>query len=77
MERSQSAPALFIEAVDHSLYLICEHPDRWRNVYDKYYELGVKKYPFSIVYTIDAEQGLIIIISIYHFSRNPGKKYKK
>ena len=76
-ERSWPAADQFIEAVDHALQLICEHPYRWRNEYRKYYELGVKKYPFSIVYTIEAEQELVIVSSIYHHSRNPKKKYRK
>ncbi len=76
-ERSRLAADQFIEAVDHALQLICDHPNRWRNEYKNYYELGVKKYPFSIVYTIDAKQGLVIVSSIYHQSRNPKKKYKK
>ena len=76
-ERSWPAADQFIEAVDNALQLICEYPMRWRNEYREYYELGVKKYPFSIVYTIDPEQELVIVSSIYHHSRNPQKKYKK
>ena len=76
-ERSWPAADQFIESVDHALQLICEHPDRWRNEYKKYYELGVKKYPYSIVYTIDRESELVIVSSIYHHRRNPKKKYKK
>ena len=75
-ERSLAAANQFIEAVDHTLQLICEHPDRWRNEYKKYYELGLNKYPFSIVYTIEAENHMVVVRSIYH-SRNPKKKYKK
>jgi plasmid stabilization system protein ParE len=76
-ERSLTAANQFIEAVEHTLQLICEHPDRWRNEYKKYYELGLNKYPFSIVYTIEAENRLVVVRSIYHHSRNPKKKYKK
>jgi len=75
-ERSLPAADKFIEAVDNALQLICEHPNRWRNEYHTYYELGVKKYPYSIVYTIDVERELVIVSSIYHHSRNPKKKYK-
>ncbi len=76
-ERSWLAADQFIEAIDNVLQLICDHPNRWSNEYKKYYELGVKKYPYSIVYTIDSELELIIISSVYHHSRNPKKKYKK
>jgi plasmid stabilization system protein ParE len=76
-ERSTLAADQFIEAVEYTLQLICEHPDRWRNEYRKYRELGLRKYPFNIVYTIDVEHELVIVNSIYHHSRNPKKKYKK
>jgi len=59
-ERSWLAGDQFIEAVDYALQLICEHPYRWRNEYSKFYELGLNKYPYNIVYTIDEEQGLVI-----------------
>lgn len=75
-ERSLHAAEQFIEAVEHTLQLICEHPNRWRNEYSKYYELSVKKYPYSIVYTINVNNGLVSVSSIYHHSRNPKKKYK-
>jgi plasmid stabilization system protein ParE len=76
-ERSLKATENFIIAVDDTLSLICDHPVRWRNEYKFFYELGVKKYPYTIIYTIDPDQKLIIVISIYHHKRNPRKKYRK
>ena len=76
-ERSDSAADDFIDAIDNTLKLICNHPQRWRNESDRFYELGVKKYPFSIVYKIDVVNELVLVGSIYHHSRNPKKKYRK
>ncbi len=76
-ERSLKATEKFIRSVDESLSLICEHPVRWRNEYKYFYELGVKKFPYTIIYTIDTEQQLIIVISIYHHRRDSRKKYGK
>ena len=75
-ERSLMAAAGFIDAYKVTLSLICEHPKRWRNEYAHYYELGLKKYSFNIIYFIDSED-IVVIASIYHHSRNPEKKYKK
>lgn len=47
-ERSLKATENFIRSVDDSLSLICEHPVRWRNEYKYFYELGVKKFPYTI-----------------------------
>jgi plasmid stabilization system protein ParE len=76
-EKSPPAAARFAEAIDNTLNLICNHPNRWRSEHKNYHELAVKNYPFSIVYTIDAAKELVVVGSIYHHSRNPKKKYKK
>jgi plasmid stabilization system protein ParE len=76
-ERSEQAAKNFITAVDDALQLICAHPARWRNTYKNYHELGLKKYPFTIIYSIETNKQLIVVFSIYHHKRNPKKKYKK
>ena len=76
-ERSEKTATGFIKAVDEALKLICEHPLRWRNVYKNLHELGLKKYPFTIIYSIETTKQLIVVLSIYHHKRNPKKKYKK
>ena len=76
-ERSVRAGENFVAAVNYALSLICEHPNRWRNEYKKFYELGVKKYPYTIVYTIEEDPQIIAISSIYHHKRSLKKKYRK
>ena len=76
-DRSLVAAGGFVDAVDHALTLICDSPSRWRNVYKDYYELALKKYPYSIVYNINDTINLVVVNSIYHHSRNPKRKYRK
>ena len=76
-ERSEQAAENFILAVDDTLQLIAEHPARWRNSYKNFHELGLKKYPFTIIYTIEPDKQLVIVTSIYHQKRNPKKKFRK
>jgi plasmid stabilization system protein ParE len=76
-ERSKRAAENFITAVNDALHLICASPTRWRNSYKSFYELGLKKYPFTIIYTIEPGKQLIMISSIYHYKRNPKKRYRK
>ena len=75
--RSLIAAENFIIAVENALLLICEHPERWRNTYKNFHELGLKDYPFSIIYTIEKSKELIVVTSIYHHKRNPKKKHNK
>ena len=72
----KSAENLVIE-VENTLQLICDNPDRWRNEYKHYRELGVRKYPYVIVYTVEEDRQLVIITAIFHTSRSPRKKYRK
>ena len=77
LERSNRAAENFSLAVEYAFNLICEHPLRWRNEYTNYYELGLKKYPFTIIYTIEENKKLVLIIAVYHQKRKPGRKYRK
>lgn len=77
LEKSFTAAENFVSAVDDTLSTICAHPYRWRNEIEIYYELNLKKYPFTIIYVIAEEENQIIVTSIYHHKRNPGKRYKK
>lgn len=77
MEKSERSANNFIAAIDNALQLICDHPDRWRNEYKHYYELGVKKYPFTIIYSIEPDKQRVVVSSIYHQKRNPKKRYRK
>lgn len=75
LKKSLKAAEGFVEAVDFALLKICSHPKRWRNTYKHYYELGLKKYPFVIIYSIEEEMNTILVWKIYHYKRNPKKKY--
>ncbi len=75
--KSEQSAVKFIESIDVTLESICDYPTRWRNKYKNFFELGVKKYPFTIIYTIDNQNKLIIVHSIFQHKMNPLKKYNK
>ncbi len=77
MERSVEAAEKFVIAIDNALQLICDNPTRWRNKYKNFHEISLKKYPFTIIYTIDEDKSLVVVSSIYHHKRNPQGKYRK
>jgi len=77
LNRSHRAAENFVLAIENTLQLICENPTRWRNEYKNFYELGVKKFPCTIIYTIEEDQQLIFVSGIHHTKRNPKKKYRK
>jgi len=76
-ERSLKAATSFVVEVDKTLILICTYPNRWKNSYKNFHELQLKKYPFTIIYTVEEEKNLVIVSSVFHHKRNPRKRYKK
>ena len=75
LKRSLSAAEGFVEVVDFALGQACSHPTRWRNTYKHYYELGLKKYPYVIIYSIESEINAIAVWKFYQKKRDPKKKY--
>jgi plasmid stabilization system protein ParE len=67
----------FIIAVDKTLELICQHPKRWRNEYEDYFELSLKKFPCKIMYWINEEKKLVHEAAVFHQNRNPLEKYSR
>ncbi len=53
-----------------------QHPERYSNKHGNYYEARIKSFPYLIVYRINKKQEKITIVSVFHTSRNPSKKYK-
>lgn len=76
-ERSLQAAEKFVITIESALQLICLNPTRWRNKYKKFYELSLRKYPFTIVYTIEEKERQITVSAIYHHKRNPRRKYTR
>jgi len=75
-ERSEKASIHFILGIENTLKLICKDPYQFKNAYKTFHELSVKKYPYTIIYSIEEEIKTVVIFSIYHHKRNPKLKYK-
>jgi hypothetical protein len=77
LKNSHNTALKFIKEVENTINLIKLHPLRWKNEFENYFELGLKKFPFTIIYIIDSDKELIIILAIYHQKRTPQRKYRK
>lgn len=77
VKRSSNAAEKFVIEIDTALELICSNPRRWKNKYKNFHELTLKKYPFTIIYTIENDKKLIVVSAIYHHKRNPKARYRK
>ena len=74
-KRSIVVAEKFIKAIDEVLEKIATNPTRFRNTYLDFHEARTKKFPFSIVYFVDKDEKRIVVVSIFHFKRNPRKKF--
>ncbi len=77
LERSLDAAENFVKEVDAALVEICRDPNRYRNKYKNYREYGLRKYPFDIVYVVEQQSQLVVIVAIFHEKRHPRGKYRK
>ncbi|RNI36136.1 hypothetical protein EFY79_10625 [Hanamia caeni] len=56
---------------------IIEHPERYPKKKSNFRQIALRTFPFIIIYTFYKKEGIIIINSIFHTSRNPRKKYRR
>ena len=59
----------------NKLSQVCANPLHYKNSYKKYHEALTDTFPFQIVYAIKGN--LIIVVAIFHTSRNPRGKFKR
>ena len=74
-KRSKLASENFETSVDNRLEFLRADPARYKKRYKVFYEVAIKKYPFSILYIINEAERQVVISSIYHHRRNPKKKF--
>ena len=67
----------FLDEFQKKLDLVLESPEIFPLKKKKYREAVLKNFPFSIIFEFDREEKAIIIISVFHNSRNPKKKFKQ
>ncbi len=66
----------FIKDVDERINMLQSDPYRYRNTYNQFYEISLRKYPYMVIYKIDDNAGSVLIASIHHHKQNPKRKYK-
>ena len=74
---NEKASINFEIAINNKIEILRNNPEFFKNVYKKFHEVSVARYPYSIVYQINNENKYVIIFSIFHHKRNPKLKYRK
>ena len=56
---------------------IQSHPFQHKITYRNYREIFLQQFPYLLVNFIDEQKKIIVIVSVFHCSRNPKMKFKK
>lgn len=65
----------FEKAVYQRLSEIQQNPERYPRKIKHYHETKIKKFSFLIVYRIYEQKKIILVVSVFHASRNPKWKF--
>ncbi len=76
-ERSLSAAENFVKSINEAFSKLEINPYSFRNSYKQFYELKLSNYPFAIVYFIDSKEKIVVVTSLFHYKRNPKRKFRK
>ena len=60
----------FLDEVDAAVGRILEFPEAWGALGGNYRRCHLRRFPFSVIYSIQAED-VIVVISVFHQSREP------
>ena len=66
----------FLIVLEKYKSLIVANPKLFKCTYKSFREVPLQTFPFLLVYHIDEIKKEIIIVSVFHSSRNPKEKYK-
>lgn len=74
-ERQQGLGDRFVKEIIARIHKIEQSPDRYPTRHRYYKETPVSVFPFLIIYRINKRKRTVRIVSIFHTSLNPRKKY--
>jgi plasmid stabilization system protein ParE len=66
----------FLNKLEYYFEKILENPNQFRRTYKNFKEIYIQDFPFIIIYLIDEYKSTILIIAVFHTSRNPANKYQ-
>lgn len=75
-ERQQGLGDRFVREVITRIKEIEKAPERYPTRHKSYKEISIPVFPFILIYRIVKKQKAIKIVSVFHTSQSPKKKYK-
>jgi plasmid stabilization system protein ParE len=75
-ERSLQASDNFFDEFYKAIDEIKTEPFHYRNTEKEYREIKLRKYPYYIIYRVNEDAKIVVIVRLYHTSRNPENKFR-
>jgi plasmid stabilization system protein ParE len=75
-ERQAGLGDRLIAEVAKKTKIVEQAPERYPIRYKSYREVPISIFPYILIYTFNKRKNLVYILSIFHTSINPKKKYK-
>lgn len=75
--RSKGLGERFRDSISRKIEIINQHPERYPKKKGNFRAAALRTFPFIIIYIFYKKEGIILITSIFHMSRNPRNKYRK
>jgi hypothetical protein len=73
--RSKGLGDQFVKEVTETILKIEYYPDRYPIKYKNYRQTSIDTFPFLIIFKTNERNKLVRIVSVFHTSRHPDKKY--
>jgi len=61
----------FLDELDAAIHRILEFPEAWGRLGPNHRRCNLRRFPFSIIYQMQPGQDLVVIVSVFHQSREP------
>lgn len=74
-DRQQGLGDRFINELTRRVQLLEQNPNRYPTRYKSYKETPVPVFPFLIIYRINKRKKSVRVVSVFHTSINPRRKY--
>jgi toxin ParE2 len=71
-QRRQGLGKELVTEFRRSLELVLQFPKAWQPLDRKYRRCRLHRFPYGIVYRIEAKTDRIVIVAVMHLSRKPG-----
>jgi plasmid stabilization system protein ParE len=75
-DRQPGLGSRFKDAVYEGLYSISLNPEQYPEKIKHYRETVIDVFPYVIIYRVHKRKQIVAVLSIFHTSRNPKKKFK-